>query len=164
MNMNMKRITVAIVASCMLNTVMPTICREQKVQQQKSWSRWATIGATTLVVASICAWLYLDARIHNELKIGVTNSQKQFIEDLKHYSVYNTDGTPRIITAATSYNNVSDTEFREHTIESLNPLYASFRAELLFYLVSSKLCALATALGLYSLAHTGEKKPFTDIT
>ncbi len=149
MNTTIKRTLLAVMASCMLSAVMPTVCVEQV--EQKGWSRWAKIGAATAVVAAVCAWLYLDARTQNILTSATTDAQKQFIEDLKYHATHNVDGSERIITPDTSYNKVPDAEFMANTVKSLAPLNTDFSNTLFWHQISSKACAVAVALGLHGL-------------
>jgi hypothetical protein len=146
----MKRIFLAVVAGCMVSAALPTICIA-KEDQKSGWSKWAKVGAAATVVAGICAWLYLDARVQSLLKTATLGSQKQFIEDLKYHAAHNADGSLRVITPETSYNAVPDAEFLKNTTASLSQLNTGFKAELLFYQIGSKLCAMAAALGFYGL-------------
>jgi hypothetical protein len=151
MNTNMKQIALVSIASCMLSFAMPVICvEEQKVQQQRSWSKLAKIGAAVTVLAGICVWLYLDIRAQNLLKLATTTSQKQFVEDLKQHATFNADGISRDLISA-PYMSAPDSEILKNTTTSLKPLNIDFKTELLFNQIGSKICALGAALGFYGL-------------
>lgn len=151
MNTNMKRIALTLVAGCMLTATLPTVCAKEKTPEQKGWSTWTKVGAAATVVAGICAWIYLDARIQSLLKEATIDAQRDFIEDLKYHAAHNADGSARIITPETSYNAVPDAEFLDNTTASLTALNTVFKADLFIYQIGSKLCAVAAALGLYGL-------------
>lgn len=151
MTRNIKRILFATLTGCVLSTVTSHM---SAADQQKSWFTWKKACAI-VGVAGICAWIYLDSRMQNLLTTATLQAQKQFIEDLKvHAPLYGEDLKVHMYSYSTVVPGIDI--IKNNTIASLKSLNIDFKSELLFYQISSKLCALIAALGLYGYVQSAE--------
>ncbi|HEV2916777.1 MAG TPA: hypothetical protein VGW78_03455 [Candidatus Babeliales bacterium] len=152
MKMNITPIIRMFFVGYVMNIAMPVIYADTSNPEKKAWSTWVKVGiAGGLAIGSLYAWYCMDVRLQNLLAKATMNAKLKFIEDLKRHAVYNTDGTTRIVSEVNSYKTAPDAEILKNTQVSLDLLINDYNAELLFYRIGSKVCALCSALGMYGL-------------